>query len=238
MVVVASVKRPRLTRGFIMGVVCGIAVRTVAMALAMLAAFKTAFLARSYKAIKLYKTSVAIGPTTTVANLSEADFSGYAPVAISALSGPAKDAANNAYLTTAEAYFTNNGGGVGNQIYAAGIVGTIAGSTLATGTVGVTGGVVDTPVITAAGAGYLVPPKITVAGAPGVGAQVVATINGAGEVDSITVIDGGSGYVAPTITIEPPVELLAGLNFDSPVPMIAATDALPVVVQINAPSGL
>lgn len=221
-----------------MGVICGIAVRTVLMAVAMLNAFKTAFLARSYKAIKLYQTNVAIGPDTNVNNLSEADYSGYAPVAVSALNGASLDAMGNAYLTTNEAFFQHDGGGVGNQIYSAGLVGTIAGSTAATGTVGETGGVVDTPAITLAGAGYLAPPKITVAGAPGVGAVVEATINGAGEVDSITVIDGGSGYVVPLLTIEPPVELLAGLNFEAASPMIVATDATPVVIQVNAPAGL
>jgi hypothetical protein len=220
-----------------MDVVVVNAIRSVISVLAMMAAWKTALLARTYLAVKLFKTNTAIGPTTALGALSEADYSGYAPLVVASLNGPAIDSASIAYLTTPELFFTHNAGPVGNQIYSAGLVGTIAGGVQATGTVGVTGGVVDTPAVTLGGSGYLSSPQVTVSGAPGVGAIVTATVV-AGVVTAITVVAGGTGYVAPTLVIEPPVELIAGSMLLSPRPMNISTDALPVVLQQNLPAGV
>ena len=210
--------------------------RTVVAALAMATAWKTAFLARSYKAVKLFKTNAIIGPTTTLAGLVEADFDGYVPVAVSALNGPNLDSLNNAYVNTNAAEFQCTGNTTPNQIYSAGLVGTLAGGTAATATVTTTGGVISAPVITLAGGPYQAPPQISVAGG-GTGAKVVATIDGDGAVDTVTVVDGGSGYTAATLVFEPPVELIGGQTIPAAQPMMVSTDALAVVLQQNIPAG-
>lgn len=219
-----------------MNLVFGIAIRTVITAFAMAQAWKAALMDRTYKVVKLYKTNVPIGATTNVNNLVEADYNGYAPVAVASFNGPAIDSANNAYITTPEAFFQKTAGGTNNQIFSAGLVGNISGATTATGTVTTTTGVISAPVITLAGDGYLAAPKIKVLGG-GTGAVVVATIDSNGAVDSLTLVNGGSGYTAATLDIEPPVELLGGFTFPSPMPMTAGTDAIAVAIQQNIPSG-
>lgn len=210
--------------------------RTVVAARAIADAWKTAFLARSYAAIKLFQTNAVIGPTTTLAGLVEADFDGYSPVSVAALNGPNIDSLNNAYLTTECAEFQCTGNTTPNQIYSVGLVGALAGGTAATATVTTTAGVISAPVITLAGGPYQSPPQITVAGG-GTGAKVVATIDGSGAVDTVTVIDGGSGYTAATLVFEPPVELIGGQMLDSAQPMMVSTDALNVTLQQNIPAG-
>jgi len=56
-----------------------------------------------------------------------------------------------------------------------------------------TDGVITSVDVTAAGYGYLAPPRVTIIG-NGAGAQAVSTVNDAGGVQSITVVDGGEGY--------------------------------------------
>lgn len=220
-----------------MDLICGLAVRVYAFVLSALTAWKTAFLARTFKAVMLFKTGVAIGPGTNLTNLVEADYSGYARKTVADLNGPALDQAGNGYLTTSSLFFQHDGGVVGNQIFTAGLVGTLAGGSAATGTAAQTDGVIDTVAVTAPGGTYAIPPYVTVNDDDGSGAIVTATINGDGEVDGLVIVDGGTGYTGPTLTIDPPVELLGGVNLDSPVPMLVSTDALPLAMQINLPSG-
>ena len=201
--------------------------------LTILGLWKTNILTRT-PVIKLFKTSTPITDTTLLSALTECDFSGYAPSAVATINGPAIDQTGNAYLTAALAYFANDGGGTGNQVFSAALVAEIPGSTQATGTVTTTAGVVSAPVITLAGAGYVTAPKVTVLGG-GTGAVITATIAG-GVVTALNLVSGGTGYTAATIVIDPPYEIIAAQNLASPVPMNVATDALPLVLQLNMAS--
>ena len=181
--------------------------------------------------MRLVQTNTPITSTTQWGSPVEANYSGYAPIAISAYEAPGIDPAGNVYSNGGLQVFANNGGGTGNIIYSAVIVAQIPGSTQATGTVTTGAGVVSAPVITLAGAGYLVPPKVTVLGG-GTGAVITATIT-AGAVTALTLVSGGTGYTSATIVIEPPLQIVAFQNFPTPVPLNVATDKLPLIAQVN-----
>lgn len=79
------------------------------------------------------------------------------------------------------------------------------------GTVGTAQAVIAGPIaqvkVTAGGSGYRVPPKVKFVG-PGIRAKAFSTLNEAGGVAGITVTDGGRyRNAAPTITIEPVVQV-------------------------------
>jgi FtsP/CotA-like multicopper oxidase with cupredoxin domain len=58
--------------------------------------------------------------------------------------------------------------------------------------------------ITAFGSGYTVIPNVSITDANGTGATAIATIDLSGHVTAITVTNGGTGYIAPQVTIDPP----------------------------------
>ncbi len=62
--------------------------------------------------------------------------------------------------------------------------------------------------VTNPGWGYITPPAVTIADATGSGAVAAAQVSG-GQVTAITILDAGSGYTAPVVTITPPT---AGYN--------------------------
>ena len=66
----------------------------------------------------------------------------------------------------------------------------------AAATVTLTGTAVDTVAVDAAGSGYRVAPLVQFSGGAGAGATAIATINVDGEVASIAVTDGGTGYTS------------------------------------------
>lgn len=197
----------------------------------MMALWIVGLLAGAQLQVRLYTGGTTIAPTTTLASLTEANFSGYAPITVSALSAAAVDNAGIVYTVSNLVQFRNNGGGVGNSITNACIVATIPGSTQATGTVTTTAGVISAPVITAAGSGYLTTPSVTIAGG-GTGASITATVAG-GVVTALTLVSGGTGYTTATIVIDSPLQIVGFYNFPSPRPMNIATDLLPEVQQLN-----
>jgi hypothetical protein len=216
-------------------VVCA-AIKNIAAILEMLSDYKTDLLARGYLKIKLFSTAVPIGPSTLLTGLTECNFSGYAPFTVSTINGPAVDSVLNGYLAVQGAYFQNNGGGVGNQVYSAALVSQVPGTTAATGTVTTTGGVISAPVITAPGSGYTSAPNVTVLGG-GTGAVITATVVG-GVVTALTLVSGGTGYTAATIVIDPPLEIIAGALLPNPMPMNNSSQALPLGLQITLQSGM
>jgi hypothetical protein len=69
--------------------------------------------------IKLARNAVTITRATVLADLIEANFSGYAAQAVGAWGAPVYDAANHRYSSTAPTNtWTNSTGAVGNTIYA------------------------------------------------------------------------------------------------------------------------
>jgi hypothetical protein len=215
-----------------MDVVVGNCLKAFAGMLAMLADLSTDLLGRAVCQVRLFSSNTQIQPNTDLASLTEANFSGYSPGTVTSFLAPAIDQTGNAYMASNLIDFTNNGGGVGNNIYSAALCATEAGGVAATGTAHETAGAIDTVTLSTGGSGYKVAPKVTVAGAPGVGAVVTATVVG-GVVTALTIVNPGSGYVAPTLTIEAPVAMVAFVNFLNPRPMNLVTDALPLIMQIN-----
>lgn len=74
--------------------------------------------------------------------------------------------------------------------------------TTATATANLTSGVVTSVTMNVHGAGYLSPPSVSITDGTGSGAVLGATVSG-GQV-TVVVLQGGSGYSSPTITIDPP----------------------------------
>lgn len=193
--------------------------------------YVTALLANAQVQLRLFKTNTAIGPLTTLADLSEADFSGYAPQVISSWSGPFIDQNGTPYADSPLKVFQNNGGGTANTIYSIGL--TVSTGAAATATATEAGGVVDAITVTGGGSGYQSPPKVTITDATvGTGATAHAVLTG-GVVTSIVIDDGGSGYTGPIIALDHPAALVAGVNFVGGKRMAFITDAMACVFEIT-----
>lgn len=67
--------------------------------------------------LRLFKNNVTVGAGTTLAGLTEADFSGYGAIDISSLSSPAIDGAGKGFREILGNTFTHNGGGTANTCY-------------------------------------------------------------------------------------------------------------------------
>lgn len=206
-------------------------IRTIAGATQALVAWIAVLLTGYGTWCRLIQGGAPVTTASVWGTLTEANYSGYAPVQATTFATPATDSTGNTYSNTAVMEFRNNGGGVGNNVTSSVLVSQITGSTQATGTVTTTGGVVSAPVIVLAGAGYLFPPLVTVLGG-GTGAVITATIAG-GVVTALNLVSGGTGYTAATIVIEPPLQIVGFFNFPTPRPLNVATDALPLISQIN-----
>ncbi len=179
--------------------------------------------------MKLFKNNVVVTPSTQLPALTEAVAPGYEPFEVSVLNGPFLDISGNAYMTTAEAVFTCDGGGA-DLCYGAYIVqGTGAAATV---TFTLAGGAYTLPVITSGGSGYLVPPKVTVTGATGSGAILEAVLTD-GVVTGITIVNGGTSYTTATATIESPNKLVCAGNFPQPRPLQNVTDAVTCIIELD-----
>jgi len=187
----------------------------------------------SYKSVKLFTTNVATWTESqSIASLSEANFPGYVPQAVTTLFGPSLDpVSGNANLFTNGMYWQVSGPGTPNTIYCAALCGPIVGGVAATLTVTEVGGAIATVTIVTPGSGYLAAPFVTISGAPGVNAVIALTLT-AGAVTGATIINPGSGYVAPTAVVEPPVEVLQGGVLPSPAPMQATSDGLNLTLDL------
>lgn len=196
-----------------------------------LAAYIATLVAAPYVACKLFKTNVTITQQTTLDNLVEADYAGYAPSVVTTYQSTYIDPAGFAWATTPLQNFVCAGGGTANTIYSAGLVQSTGSAATATGTQ--SGGAVNAITVTAGGTGYLLPPRVTITDATvGVGATAHAVLT-AGVVTSIVIDTGGSGYTGPVIALERPVRLIAGKSFNSGQIMALSTDAVQVIMQIN-----
>ncbi len=180
---------------------------------------------------RLVTLPTPLTPTTAWSAITEATYSGYAPIALTTLSSPASQDGQSASIVSEQVIFSQNGGGVTNNVTGAVIVGQIPGSTQATGTVTTTGGVISLPVVTAGGAGYTSVPNVTVLGG-GTGAVVTATVVG-GVVTALTVVSGGTGYTAATLVIDPPLQIVGFYNFAAPVPMVNAFSQIPITFEFD-----
>jgi len=138
----------------------------------------TTFLANLFSAamadcvVHLFNGSTRFNAATTLGNLTEAFFSGYAPITVANLLPPylAPQGGTNTQIPTIQFAWYNPSS-------------------------------VDAVNVTAAGTGYTTPPTIGFTGGGGSGATAHATVSG-GNITAITVDTGGSGYTsAPTVTI-------------------------------------
>lgn len=213
-----------------MDVVLGLLVQSVLSLYEALSAYQTALLGRTINH-RLLKSNTVINEQTTLANLTEATFGGYAPIPVTAFEGPYIDATGQPYMATPVAAFGADGTTSPDNIYGAYLTASIAGTT-ATGTAGLTGGVITSTAITLGGTNYQAPPYITITDGTGHGAIIEATITG-GVVTALTIVAGGSGYTAPTLAFDAPSELVGGFNISPARSMGLATDGLPVVQQIS-----
>lgn len=192
--------------------------------------------ANNQVAVKQYTANAGAGDLTTIADITECDYSGYAPQIIAAWQPSAVDRNGQAYVNPGLNEFRHNGGAVTNTVVGDYLVQDNGGTT-ATGTV-VTGGggALTTPVVTAGGGIYAVPPRLTFAGAPGVGATGHAVLTN-GVVTSFVIDTPGSGYVAATVAFEPPYELVCFRPYVDPGRIMAlATDSCPIVMQQAIPA--
>lgn len=208
-----------------------IAVSTFAARLAKLEAYLLTLTSAPYVAAKLFQTNIAMTPSTLLAALTEANYSGYAPIVVSSFDGPFLDPAGVAYASTPLLPFSCNGGGVGNTIYTAGLVESTGAAATATATE--VAGALATVTVTAGGSGYLLPPRVTIGDATiGAGATAHAVLTG-GVVTSIVIDTPGSGYTGPTVTLERPVQLIQGFNLQNPAQMAVNTDGLLLTLEID-----
>lgn len=190
-----------------------------------------ALVASAYVAAKLFKTNVAIGPLTTLAELTEADYAGYAPIVVTSYNGVYVDGAGTPYASTDLLDFVCAGGGLTNTVYAVALVESIGAAATATGTQ--TGGAFDGFTITSGGTGYQAVPKVVITDATiGTGATAHAVVVG-GVITDLIIDTPGTGYTGPIITIERPVKLICGGNFPQGLAMVTNTDAVPTVLEIN-----
>jgi hypothetical protein len=193
-----------------------------------LTAWVTALLAAGVE-LRLFNNNLVITPATLLSDLVEAEAPGYAGIAVTALHGPYFDVGGNAYVISDQNLFTTTGGG-SDIIYGAYLIkGTGAAATV---TFTETGGAYTLPVVTSGGAGYTYTPKVIPTGATGSGAKLHAVVTG-GVVTSVVIDAPGTGYTTATAVIQPPAKLLYVANFGTPLPLIAITDAIPVVVELD-----
>lgn len=182
----------------------------------------------------LYTNSITPGPSTTLANLTEATFGGYARKTISAWNGPYVDQLGNAYLISALQVFTcdgTNGQGIIGSFLAKNNGGTLAVAT----NPGNAGEYHINFTVTNPGTLYQTAPRVNLTGATGTGATAHSIINGDGEVIDIVLDNPGSGYTTYTVVIDSPQSLVATNPFPAAVNMSAATDALPTTQQLTIP---
>lgn len=214
-----------------------VASSTDAGAISRLNGIKTRYLGLTLLQMLLFKSFVPYTPSLTLVGLGdEADYAGYQRATISAFNGPYLDADHNAYMVTPLLDFVCSGGGNTNSIYNAALCGT--NGTTATATATATGGAapIDSVTLTAGGSGYILPPTYTISGG-GTGAVLSFTIVD-GVITAIAIVDGGDGYTTPTVTIDPPLGLLEVLPLNPVVSLTNATDALPLVAQLQVPAQL
>jgi hypothetical protein len=212
-----------------MDLVYGAIVYTVAALFEYLTAWKTALIARTVLA-RLAKNNVTITASTTLTNLTQAVFGGYAPVAVTNFNGPFIDGAGQPYMVTNVCDFQANGSTSPDNIYSVYLTGSTGAAATATATL--TAEVITGTTITPNTIPYQVAPIITVSGGAGSGAVLTAVLT-AGILTGITIVNGGAGYTSvPTITIEAPCELIGGYNLPAARSMGMVTDGLPAVVQL------
>ena len=199
--------------------------------------FTTDLLARSFCQLWLYQNNVVPAPGNTLAAFQEATYSGYARFTVNSFTNTAVDPQNNAYVTSALADFTCNGGGVNNTIYGSLLVATNPSGVQATATnAGNSGAYATTFTITAGGSGYQVPPAVHLTGATGTGATAHAVLTN-GVVTSIVLDTPGSAYTTYTVTIDPPMEIIKqNVLSQGGISMALATDALTTYTQLIEPS--
>lgn len=200
-------------------------------------AWKTALLALAVLVVKLFKTNTTPSRSFTLADMgAEADYGGYAEIAVASFAGPHVDGDGVAYMATPVCNFDCDGTNAGNTIYTAALCGTLAGGVAATATATQSGGAVNAITVTAGGGPYALPPKVTIGDATiGTGAKAHAVLT-AGVVTSIVIDAPGSGYTGPTVTMQAPLGLIAGAKLNPPLPMILSTDGAPIVLQLSEPS--
>lgn len=72
------------------------------------------------------------------------------------------------------------------------------------------------------GAGYINPPTVTISGGGGSNATAQSVLNADGTINSIQVLNGGSGYTSvPTVTIEDPPDTVADPSAEDPYRFVA-----------------
>ena len=182
----------------------------------------------------LYTNAITPGPSTTLGDLTEATFGGYARATIATWNGPFVDQLGNAYLISDLVVFTCDG--TSGQ----GIVGSFLaknnGGTQAVATnPGNAGAYHINFTVTTQGTLYQQAPTVRLTGATGAGATAHAIIDGAGHVIDIVLDDPGSGYTTYVVVIDPPQSLVATNPFPASVNMSSATDALPTTQQLTIP---
>lgn len=186
----------------------------------------------------LFKNNVQVTYLTTLADLAECDFSGYARSDLPTKIGTFVGGGQRVFNDYGPGVFLHNGGAVSNTAYSVGLVTTNDGVG-ATATASQTAGVITGTVITAAGTKYEAAPKITVSDAgPGAGAVIEATIT-SGTISALTIVDGGAGYTTITIDIQPPENLWMAQNLDTPKAFSSLDDGLPVLMSFpdQGPNG-
>jgi hypothetical protein len=204
-----------------------------AQTLALAQLLETDLVAATNVQLGCYTNPVTWGRETTLDQITEATFGGYARETLAAWNGPWLDEDGNAYIISDLVVFVcdgTNGQGVEGLFLCKDNGGTQATAT-ATGTATEYDPVF---VITDPGTLYESAPRVTLNGATGSGATAHAEIAG-GLVVAIHLDTPGTGYTTFTVVIDPPRTLVAGGNFSVTQNMFAATDALPTNIQLSIP---
>lgn len=196
--------------------------------------YQTVIQAQTVEARLFASSSGPFQRTTTLSALTEMTFPGYARISISAWDGPYQDADGDTYLVSPQLLFERNSD-AGPAEFAGGVYLVKQTGTQATGSATVTAGAVTAISVTNPGDTYETPPTVEITEVGGSGATAHTTLNPDGTVASVVVDTGGTGYVTPTVTIEPPWHVIGGGNFPAPVTVADATDA--VVTTVPLPIG-
>ena len=181
----------------------------------------------------LYTNNIVPDRGTVLSQLAEADFGGYARTAIAAWDGPYIDALGNAWFISPLQIFTADGT-TSNQIFGSFLARDNAG-VRATATNPGNGTEYD-PVFTITNGGtlYEVPPLVSLTGATGTGATAHAVLTN-GVVTDIVLDTPGTGYTTFTVSIARPQSLVAVNQFDAPLNISLATDAIATNQEIYIP---